>query len=95
MTEQLGYWTKEALQQNPGRVFVAPANAGYLGLATRDRIGFNELLLVRDDLREIAGTARHELIHKIYGLRDYSPEFIMMLLESAKANILNQAQLTT
>ncbi|GDX62278.1 hypothetical protein LBMAG33_5880 [Candidatus Levyibacteriota bacterium] len=98
MTEQLGYWTKEALQQNPGRVFVAPANAGYLGLATRDRIGFNELLLVRNDLREIAeiaGTARHELIHKIYGLRDYSPEFIMMLLESAKANILNQARLTT
>ncbi len=85
--EQLSYWTPEELQRHPGRVFVAPANAGYLGLATRDRIGFNELLLVSDDLREIAGTARHELLHKIYGLRDYSPEFIMMLLESAKSNL--------
>lgn len=87
VTEQLAYWTPEELQQHPGRVFVAPANAGYLGLATRDRIGFNELLLVGNDLREIAGTARHELIHKIYGLRDYTPEFIMMLLESAKTNL--------
>lgn len=86
ITQQFGYWTPEELQSHPGRVFVAPANAGYLGLATRDRIGFNELLLVSDDLREIAGIARHELIHKIYGLRDYSPEFIMVLLESAKAN---------
>ena len=90
ITEQFGYWTPEALQQHPGRVFVAPANAGYLGLATRDRIGFNELLLVGDDIRKIAGTARHELVHKIYGLRDYTPEFIMMLLESAKANISQQ-----
>ncbi|MCR4305717.1 MAG: hypothetical protein NUV73_01375, partial [Candidatus Daviesbacteria bacterium] len=87
VTEQFSYWVPESLQQHPGRVFVAPANAGYLGLATRDRIGFNELLLVGNDLRKIAGTARHELIHKIYGLRDYTPEFIMMLLESAKANL--------
>lgn len=85
-TEQFINWTPEALQQHPERVFVAPANAGYLGLATRDRIGFNELLLVGDDLKKIAGVARHELLHKIYGLRDYTPEFIMLLLESAKAN---------
>lgn len=86
VTEQFDYWTPEELQQHPGRVFVAPANAGYLGLATRDRIGFNELLLVDDDLRKVAGIARHELLHKIYGLRDYSPEFIMLLLESAFYN---------
>lgn len=85
---QYHYWTLKELQQHPERVFVAPANAGYLGLAARGRIGFNELLLVEDDLKKIAGTARHELLHKIYGLRDYTPEFIMMLLESAKANIL-------
>lgn len=85
VTEQSGYWTPEDLQQHPGRVFVAPANAGYSGLATKDRIGFNELLLVGDP-REIAGTARHELIHKIYSLRDYTPEFIMLLLENAVYN---------
>ncbi len=92
LKEQFERWTPEALRHHPGRVFVAPANAGYLGIAIRNRIGFNEWLLLASNPKiEITGTARHELIHKIYGLGDYSPEFIMMLLESAKANISSTA----
>ena len=86
---QLKNWSKPELAKNPNKVFVSPANAGYLGLASKDRIGFNEYLLISDDLKEIPAIARHELLHKIYSLPDYSPEFIILLLELAKYNASN------
>ena len=70
---------RQALESNPDSVFVAPVGAGYLGIAQRDRIGFNEKLLVAHKSSEIVGVSRHELVHKIFGIRDYTPEFIMLL----------------
>jgi len=84
--EQLAFWSDYDKLLSQDAVFVAPANSGYLGLASRDKIGLNERLLVEEDLRKIAGTGRHELLHKVFGIRDYTPQFVMLLLELAKAN---------
>ena len=86
--DALQKWTdRQALESNPDSVFVAPVYAGYLGIAQRDRIGFNERLLVTDDSREIAGVSRHELVHKIFGIRDYTPEFIMLLHKLSESGV--------
>ncbi|MEM4214399.1 MAG: hypothetical protein QXZ28_04335 [Candidatus Methanomethylicaceae archaeon] len=85
--EQLAFWSDYEKLLEESAVFVAPANSGYLGLASKDRVGLNERLLVEGDLRKIVGTARHELLHKIFGIRDYTPEFIMLLLELVETNI--------
>jgi len=89
--EQLAFWSDYDKLLAQDAVFVAPANSGYLGLASRDKIGLNERLLVEEDLRKIAGTGRHELLHKVFGIRDYTPQFVMLLLEFTKANTENVA----
>lgn len=86
------YWTRkliehivpwsdpEELKQHPERVFAAPQQAAYLGIAERDRIGYNETLLTPTQQEgKILGTAVHELVHKIFFLPDYVPEFGMVL----------------
>lgn len=79
-SDLLTKWSSlQHIEENPDAVFVAPVHAGYLGIAERDRIGFNERLLVSDNPRELVGVSRHELIHKIFGIRDYTPEFVMLL----------------
>lgn len=72
---------RQQLKDDPESVFVAPSYAGYLGIAEKNRIGFNEVLLTSGGQLhpDLVGTARHELIHKIFGLRDYTPEFILLL----------------
>lgn len=85
--ESLAFWSNVINTREQPPIFVAPKTAGYLGLATRDRIGFNEGLLVEEERSRVVEVSRHELIHKIFGLRDYSPEFIMMLLELTRYNL--------
>jgi len=88
ISKYLGFWSNEEELLKQGAVFVAPANSLYLGIATRDKIGLNERLLVEKDLLlRIVATTRHELLHKIFGIRDYTPEFVMLLLELVKTNI--------
>lgn len=78
---------KQAASLPQDSIFVAPKEAGYLGLAARDRIGFNETLLTHYNPSRLAGVSRHELIHKIFNLSDYTPEFITMLLIQAQHNV--------
>lgn len=74
------------ISNDPNKVFVAPAYAGYLGSAS-DRVGLNEQLLMDPNTSRLIGVIQHELGHDIFGLPDYKPEFIMMLLEMAKYNL--------
>lgn len=86
--DALQEWSdRAALEARQDSVFVAPVYAGYLGIAQRDRIGFNERLLVTEDQHEIAGVSRHELLHKIFGIRDYTPEFIMLLHKLSESGV--------
>ncbi len=73
--------TPKKVQERDG-VYVAPARAGYLGLAS-DRIGLNEHLLYKHNPQKLTQVALHELVHKIFDFADYDDRFIMLLLELA------------
>ena len=88
IAEQSRFWSfKESLDQNPDAVFVAPASAGYLGSVNQNRLGINETLFTPENISALVGTVDHELVHKITGLGDYRPEFIIILLKLAKYNL--------
>lgn len=80
LSNKLNYWSdKTIFNENQDSVFVAPYNASYLGLATPQKIGFNESLLVNTDMAQLVNVSRHELVHKISNLLDYTVEFVMLL----------------
>ncbi len=70
---------RDFLRAHKEMIFVSPQHAGYLGIAEKDRIGFNEQLLTPERKRKVIATAIHELIHKIFGLTDYTPEFTLIM----------------
>lgn len=87
LREQLNFWTSaEQLATTPHSLFVAPSYSGYHGLAEPHSIGINENLLLPENRLKLVETIRHELLHSLTGLHDYTPEFVMLLLELADQN---------
>lgn len=68
------------------KLFVAPGESGYHGIASQLGIGINEKLLVEGDHRKLISTIRHELLHKFTGLSDYTRGYIALLLQMVKDN---------
>lgn len=77
----------EQLRDDPDAIFVAPAEAGYLGSANKGRMGINEVLLSPENRKQLVEVIRHELLHKFTSLGDYNPEFISFLIRLAKRNL--------
>jgi hypothetical protein len=88
--ERLAFWTDAArLEEQPGSLYVSPSAAGYHGLSEPYSIGINEMLLDPENRNKLIGTLRHELLHSITGEHDYTPEFVIMILELAEQNRLS------
>ncbi len=82
--EKLAFWSdSQQVASAPRAVFVSPAAAGYHGIAHPRSIGINETLLLAAHRKRLVGVIRHELLHAVTGLRDYTPEFVILLLELA------------
>jgi hypothetical protein len=88
LNKEIAYWSDpDTLEQNKDAVFITPKDAPYLGTVNKNRIGLNEDLLNPDRFKELSEVTIHELLHKVSGLSDYSPEFIALILEMAYANM--------
>lgn len=86
--EELDFWSSLlSLRKFGDSVFVVPKDVPLLGTVERDRIGVREDLLHQKNAKELVGTVRHELLHKVFGIGDYENEFIMLLLESIAHNM--------
>jgi hypothetical protein len=80
--------TRTSGDNRASSVFVAPSTAGYMGLASNGKIGINENLLASDsDRSSLVETGRHEVAHHLFNQRDYTIEFMMALLITAKFNV--------
>ncbi len=83
--KRLRFWGNSKQITAENALFISPVEVGYNGLHTKGRIGINEGILSQP--RKLAVTMDHELIHAIFGFKDYTPEFVTILLSMARANI--------